>query len=162
MIVNFTDLSIGEITTWNWQFGDGNSSDKQSPSHTYDSIGTYTVCLILDGPGGSDSLIYQDYINVDQLVNIDNNEMVVTNYKLFQNYPNPFNHTTKIKYSLAKTTYVDLKMYNSSGKIVKVIIDGEQLSGYHQVEWDAADMPRGIYFYKIITREFVDVKKCIN
>lgn len=63
--VDFTDLSTGEITQWDWDFGDGNSSGQQHPSHTYQDGGVYTVSLTVTGPGGSDTETKFDYITVN-------------------------------------------------------------------------------------------------
>ncbi|MBT5737207.1 MAG: PKD domain-containing protein [Planctomycetes bacterium] len=53
--VSFSNSSIGDITGYSWNFGDGGSSTAQNPSHTYSSAGTYTVTLTATGPGGSDT-----------------------------------------------------------------------------------------------------------
>ena len=53
LAVDFTDASSGEITSRQWDFGDGGSSKEASPSHTYDVAGSYTVTLTVSGPGGS-------------------------------------------------------------------------------------------------------------
>ncbi|MGM0650699.1 MAG: PKD domain-containing protein, partial [Bacteroidota bacterium] len=67
--VNFTDLSTGSPTSWNWDFGDGNTSNEQNPQHTYNSAGTYTVELIATNTYDSDTLSITDYITVyDELV----------------------------------------------------------------------------------------------
>ncbi|UCE17311.1 MAG: PKD domain-containing protein [Gemmatimonadota bacterium] len=52
--VDFIDESSGNVTGWSWSFGDGDSSAQQNPSHTYDSLGTYTVTLIASNTCGSD------------------------------------------------------------------------------------------------------------
>ena len=65
LAVDFTDASVGNITGWSWDFGDGGSSTSQNPSHSYTSAGTYTVSLSITGPGGSDGLIRTDYVVVD-------------------------------------------------------------------------------------------------
>jgi len=51
--VTFTNQSIGQITSYLWDFGDGNTSTLENPTHTYISTGTYTVSLIVSGPGGT-------------------------------------------------------------------------------------------------------------
>ena len=61
--VKFTDASAG-ATSWLWDFGDGGTSTIQSPGHTYTVVGTFTVTLTVTGPGGSDTRIRADYINV--------------------------------------------------------------------------------------------------
>jgi len=52
---NFTDATQNAVTSWLWDFGDGNTSTQQNPSHTYQMNGTYTVCLITTNACGSDS-----------------------------------------------------------------------------------------------------------
>lgn len=64
LAVQFTDESTGSITNWSWNFGDGESSTEQNPSHTYENAGLYTVSLTVTGPGGSDEEIKGDYITV--------------------------------------------------------------------------------------------------
>jgi PKD repeat protein len=65
LTVNFTDQSTGDITDWDWDFGDGGSSGAQNPSHQYTSGGTYTVALTVTGPGGSDTETKTNYITVN-------------------------------------------------------------------------------------------------
>jgi PKD repeat protein len=62
LTVNFTDNSSGNITSWEWDFGDGVTSTEQNPSHTYNDLGRYTVSLTVTGPGGSDTETKPDYI----------------------------------------------------------------------------------------------------
>lgn len=72
LTVSFTDLSTGEIDTWDWDFGDGNTSTDQDPVHDYTVAGTYSVTLITTGPGGSDTLVKTDYIFVTELIPVAN------------------------------------------------------------------------------------------
>ena len=65
LTVDFTDLSTGNITDWSWTFGDGGTSTLQNPSYLYTSPGTYSVSLVITGPGGSDTVIKPAYITVD-------------------------------------------------------------------------------------------------
>jgi len=63
--VQFTNLSTGEIDDWNWDFGDGTlSSSEQNPSHIYETVGAYTVTLVVTGPGGSNARTVTDAIAV--------------------------------------------------------------------------------------------------
>jgi len=64
LTVNFTDLSLDSVDTWDWDFGDGGTSTEQNPSYDYATPGTYTVTLNVSGPGGSDSHTKTDYIVV--------------------------------------------------------------------------------------------------
>ena len=69
--VQFTDQSTGEITSRSWDFGDGGSSTSQSPSHTYQDAGTYTVEITVTGPDGTDIEIKTDYITVTTPTQLD-------------------------------------------------------------------------------------------
>ncbi len=62
--VQFTDLSTGEPTSWQWNFGDGAASTEQNPSHAYANPGLYTVTLMVSNPAGSDTELRVDYIKV--------------------------------------------------------------------------------------------------
>ena len=64
LTVTFTDSSTGLVSAWSWVFGDGTTSDKQNPSHTYTTAGDFTVSFALEGPTGVDSKTRQGYIHV--------------------------------------------------------------------------------------------------
>jgi PKD repeat protein len=73
MPVQFTDRSVGEITSWAWNFGDGSTSSAQNPLHTYTSGGRFTVSLAVSGPGGSNAMVKLDHIvaNVPGALDVD-------------------------------------------------------------------------------------------
>jgi PKD repeat protein len=62
--VQFSDLSVGDVRSWSWDFGDGNTSVMRNPSHQYASDGTYTVTLTVTGPVGDDTETKVDWIVV--------------------------------------------------------------------------------------------------
>ncbi|MBT7901377.1 MAG: PKD domain-containing protein, partial [Candidatus Marinimicrobia bacterium] len=64
LITNFTDISGGSPTSWSWDFGDGNTSSTQHPTHNYESPGAYTVSLTISDGIDSDTETKSDYINV--------------------------------------------------------------------------------------------------
>lgn len=66
LTVKFTDESSGNISSWHWDFGDDNISSKSNPSHTYTTLGLYSVELTVTGPGGSAKEIRNDYISVEE------------------------------------------------------------------------------------------------
>jgi|WetSurMetagenome_2_1015567.scaffolds.fasta_scaffold1052123_1 hypothetical protein len=80
-------------------------------------------------------------------------------YHLFQNYPNPFNPVTRISYQTNKEGYVRLQVFNLVGQIIKVLVSEEQQPGRYEVEFDAADLPTGVYLYKLQINDFTSVKR---
>ncbi len=62
--VHFTNNTQNPVSSWFWNFGDGHTSIEFEPSHTYDSLGIFNVQLVAEGPGGNDTLIRQNYIQV--------------------------------------------------------------------------------------------------
>ncbi len=73
-------------------------------------------------------------------------------FKLERNYPNPFNPATTIKFELAKSTRVSLKIYNLLGELVATLIDNElKAPGTHTTTFDASSLTSGVYFYKLET-----------
>lgn len=62
--VQFTDTSTGSPTSWSWDFGDGTTSNEQNPTHTYYSLGSYTVTHTVTNSDGSDTKSVADYITV--------------------------------------------------------------------------------------------------
>ena len=92
-----------------------------------------------------------------QLIGINGSDPVSVpdkNY-LFQNFPNPFNPSTTIKYSLVNNCYVNLKVYDLLGKEIRTLQDGFQRKGDHQLKFAADNLPSGVYFYKLFTRELI-------
>lgn len=83
------------------------------------------------------------------------------NYSLEQNYPNPFNPTTTISYYIPKEAFVTLRIYDVLGKEVAEIVNRDQRAGRYQVEFNAANLSSGIYYYKIKAGSFTETKKMI-
>jgi endoglucanase len=71
------------------------------------------------------------------------------NYQLEQNYPNPFNSWTRINYYLPRTEFVNLTVYDSSGKEVKVLINEQKSSGQHSISFESGSLSSGIYVVKL-------------
>lgn len=83
----------------------------------------------------------------------------VSDFELKQNYPNPFNPATTINFSLPENSFVSLKVYNSLGEEVVALINQEIPQGNHRVEFNAGDLPSGMYFYTLSTNKYKETKK---
>jgi hypothetical protein len=84
-----------------------------------------------------------------------------TEYSLAQNYPNPFNPSTTIEYSLPEQTNVTIKIYDVLGNELEVIFSGNKSAGTHRLNWNASNYASGIYFYRMSTGTFNQVKKML-
>ncbi|RCK77343.1 MAG: alkaline phosphatase-like protein [Ignavibacteriae bacterium] len=82
-------------------------------------------------------------------------------YELSQNYPNPFNPKTTINFSLPNSGFVKLSIINILGQEVATLVNDQMEAGTYSVDFDASQFTSGVYFYKIIANNFVDVKKMI-
>jgi hypothetical protein len=87
--------------------------------------------------------------------------LIIKEFNLAQNYPNPFNPRTVISWQLAVSSDVELSVYNLLGQKVVTLVSERQNAGNHHVEWDAAQMASGVYYYLIKAGEFQDVKKMV-
>lgn len=90
-------------------------------------------------------------------VNPENNGVPAT-FRLYQNYPNPFNPSTVISIDMPENGYASLKIFNSLGQEVAVLIDGDIKAGAYQKVFNASALPSGIYFYKFVTNGFSEVR----
>lgn len=82
-------------------------------------------------------------------------------FELSQNYPSPFNSITKIQFSLPKTANVKIEAYNVYGQRVAVLLDARKPAGYHTVEFDGKDFASGLYFYRMTSERYVEMKKML-
>ncbi|MAL17565.1 MAG: hypothetical protein CL670_14750 [Balneola sp.] len=81
---------------------------------------------------------------------------------LHQNYPNPFNPTTTISYQLNETSLVQLEVFDTTGREVAVLVNGERKSaGSYQATFDAGNLASGVYFYRLETAGQVMTKKML-
>ncbi len=107
--------------------------------------------------------------NVDQQLNLIIGSGVPELPKEFavqQNYPNPFNPSTVLRYQLPVNSYVTLKVYDVLGREVATLVDGLEDAGYKTLDWNASDLPSGIYFYRVTAQSsdgvvLTDIKKML-
>ena len=181
--VQFTDLSdtvltmidyVNDIdspdTSLTWEFSVSNDTlnlqfDEATTELTLTAPGFMGVvtlyCTVTDDSlaGVQDSFtvkVIADPTGIDDLLN-----QIPNKYVLNQNYPNPFNPVTKIKYGLPKSGKVKIEVYNIIGQKVETILDNFKNAGYHAIDFNAGNLPSGVYFYRIQTKGFNNVKKMV-
>jgi hypothetical protein len=91
-------------------------------------------------------------------VSINGND-IPDQYSLSQNYPNPFNPSTAISYQLPKSGVVKLTVFDVLGREVKTLVNEYKPAGTYEVTFDGSSISSGLYFYRIITGDYTDVKK---
>ena len=82
-----------------------------------------------------------------------------TEYALYQNYPNPFNPTTSISFNLPEDGYARLAIFDMLGREIAVLVNGTVASGLHTLEFNAANLSAGTYFYQLTAGDFSAVRK---
>ena len=85
----------------------------------------------------------------------------VSSFSLSQNYPNPFNPNTKINFSIPRSEFVSLRVYDMLGREVKVIANSLMSPGEYEADFDAKGLSSGMYYYSLRAGDFVDVKKMV-
>jgi hypothetical protein len=92
-------------------------------------------------------------------------EIIPTEFSLNQNYPNPFNPSTTINFSLPKSSFVQLRVYDHLGREVSSLINNELPAGVHSINWNSADnlssFASGIYFIQLRADNFVKSIKAV-
>jgi hypothetical protein len=83
-------------------------------------------------------------------VSVDEKEpKIPQDYYLSQNYPNPFNPTTTIRYTISKSDFTTLTVYNLAGQEITTLVNEKKPAGEYEVQFNANDLPSGVYFYRL-------------
>jgi hypothetical protein len=94
-----------------------------------------------------------------KVVNVDVTTPAV--YTLGQNYPNPFNSSTTIRYSIPNQSKVIIKVFDILGKEIGILVNEEKPAGNYEIDFNASELPSGVYFYQLKAGDFVETKKMI-
>ena len=111
------------------------------------------------GNGGEIDNIAVDTSDIP--LSVHNISMIPKSYALRQNFPNPFNPVTKIKFDLPNNTKVKIIIYDISGREISQLVNNNLSAGSYEIEWNGNDFASGVYFYKMQTESFADVKRMI-
>ncbi len=138
--------------------GNGTSTEIHNYSYTDNNVETGTYYYRLKQIDYNGRYEYSEVVEVDVQAPV--------NFSLAQNYPNPFNPSTKITFSLAVDSKVTLKIFDVLGQEVTTLISSDLSAGVHKIDFNAANINSGVYFYRIEAAgvdgtQFMDVKKMI-
>jgi hypothetical protein len=151
----FTEL-IGYVTNKYRTFTDY-SANTSIPSDNYD----YTI----KAKDNTALLSMQsDKVSIMALapkISVGSGEKIPSEYILEQNFPNPFNPTTLLNYSVKEAGLVKIKVYDVLGSEVAELVNETKEAGYHSVEFNASNLPSGVYIYKMQVNEFSTSRKML-
>jgi len=180
------DSTLSQDSAWVWVWNQETSGTQNSLNKYHAATGQLkaTYLFTLTGAsvgiaGGADVVVlpgappqlvlllnYQNFAVVgykmkDVLVGLEQSNNGVREFKLGQNYPNPFNPSTKIEFTLTKAGDVTLEVYDVNGKLVQTLINGYMNAGSKSLDFNAAGLSSGTYFYKISTNGYTETKKML-
>jgi hypothetical protein len=143
----------GEYKWW----ASGGEIDTTNGAYHATETGTFTITATdtLTGKTSSTTITVTSATAVHALAG------EITEYRLEQNYPNPFNPTTTISYSIREAAQVQLSLINIRGRAVMTLIDKYQSPGAYQYSFTVADLPSGVYFYRLQANAFEQVRKMV-
>ena len=130
--------------------------------------GSHGMRLVdVDGNGGKGLFganwrgrIVDLWINqAETLQAVDGEDRQPKEFLLKQNYPNPFNPATEIEFQIPAAGHVRLVVYDSLGKLLAVLVDGQREAGRHRVRWDGGAAASGVYLYRLEAGSFVQTRR---
>jgi len=151
LIVNFNNLSSQKATSWNWDFGDGATSEFQNPTHAYASEGSYNVCLSVFDPCSTTDTMCK-IVTVSPNFQLPSDSISI--------YPNPNNGEFTLELVLNIKSDLLINVYRISGQLIfsEKIND---IDGAYSRQIDISDQYGGIYYAQIITVRGVLVSKIV-
>jgi len=130
--------------------------------------GTYTLyaagnSVNGNGNNGGDewNFAVDKAVAVSAATGVNDEQNILSAYRLNQNYPNPFNPTTSISFNLAQEGFVSLKIYDALGNEAAELINENRSSGEYTVRFDASSFASGVYYYTLKVNNFTETKKMI-
>jgi Secretion system C-terminal sorting domain len=141
----------------------GNKSgyDFEGQYHADSSSIDYRGYNVTQTLNASVSILIKPDNNITSIKGKSGDNTIPQTFILFQNYPNPFNPTTIISYSIPKSTYVSIKIYDALGREVKTLVKENKSPGTYNISFNGAGLSSGVYFYKMQAGSFVQTKKLL-
>ena len=174
--LNYTGISVSElplVTAFHTSNGDVLTSLLSNDNdYTYISPNAYLNLEFSTTPIMKPQVITDYVVEINgQVIYLGNNKIkstslknpnqniTPTKYSLSQNYPNPFNPVTKINFALPKQGMVTLKIYDVLGREVRTLVNEVKSAGTFSVDFNASEFSSGVYFYRLESNGFSDIKR---
>ena len=146
----------GEDCDSNWEVldfvpGHGNSNSPKQYEYVDDNVPSEKLLYRLKQIDTDGSFEYYNEtvsVNADNITGVESDNLP-GEFSLAQNYPNPFNPVTQIRFALAEKSNVILSVYNTLGEQVAELINSEYSPGEYEVEFNAENLPSGMYIYRL-------------
>ena len=158
MVIPITTLGFDSLAPAIWiQYKFNIGSLVPEGSNIYIGFREFVPTRYVNGASFSLDLVKSTAI----VTEIQNETETPTEFKLSQNYPNPFNPSTNIDYSIPKSGFVSLKIYDMLAKEVAKIVNENKDAGNYTVTFNASKLSSGIYYYRIQSGNFTDIKSMV-
>jgi hypothetical protein len=157
--------NLGHAVEYSFNWGDGTSSSwstSRSASYSWSTGGTKYVTVTARCRTHTDKASSSDILVVNVVeTSVDGEPTLPTQFELNQNYPNPFNPSTQIRFTLPRTSFVSLKIYDHLGKEIQTLLHEQKQPGEYTIQWIPEDLPSGIYLCRLRAGDYVETRKMI-
>jgi hypothetical protein len=150
---------IGNLGTYLYKRNSVMSTGLLSPVCAIYKVGTSKYSAFSYSGQGPNNVYFNQEGLITGVTPISGN--VPGSYDLKQNFPNPFNPSTTIRFNIPQTGFVSLKVYDVLGNEVTTLVNEELSANSYEISFNAAGLASGVYFYKLVSGDFVNVKKMI-
>lgn len=146
-----------------------NLTNRQRTTVYYDTLWSqtkgFTLLLFNNASKRLGSLIYTAWVNAGKpdlnSSYVKQLQSVLNGFELYQNFPNPFNPETRISFSLPSASHVTLKLFDAAGREIRILLNEFRQKGFNEYQFNASELPAGIYFYNIKCDNYSAAKKMV-
>jgi hypothetical protein len=169
---SFVDLAVANYTTGNVSFLKNNGDSTFQTAVNYGTaVNSISLCAAdFDGDNdydlavsnnGSGKILIIENLTITSGIDESPETYLPESFNISQNYPNPFNPTTTIKYSIPKTSNVEIKIFDILGKEIETLVNEEKPIGTYEITWYAKNLPSGVFFYQMKAGKYLETKKML-
>ncbi|GJQ21935.1 MAG: hypothetical protein HBSIN02_22900 [Bacteroidia bacterium] len=159
-IVTIKYTAAGD-SVWGVRFNGTGSFNDEATAIKIDHLGHIYVAGMSTGTGESGNFHLVKYMESTPTSVSDGRIAGPSDFVLLQNYPNPFNGITSFDIRLTQRGRIDLKVFDSLGRVVATVVNGLHEAGVHRFRWNSGDAPSGTYWYRLIVGEKSETRSMV-